>query len=209
MRRSTGSTQLRSWYRFFILSLYLTGCGYALKDSKSILVEQEGIHRVFIAPIVNNSYKPGIESVIYNELTRIITEQGSIQSVGRMSEADAVLEGTVQASSYQGSASAQVVNLNPAGLGSGLPTAPYIISTEYTANLNCSFHLKRTHPLPDKKEEIWASSFSRSKPFPAANQLDVPGMTAPLINESEFDRALFDLAKSMMADLNESMLAMF
>ena len=60
-----------------------------------------------------------------------------------------------------------------------------------------------------KRSVIWSSTFSRSKPFPGANQLDVPGTTSSLINDSEFDRALSDLSRSMMDDVHESMLAMF
>ena len=41
------------------------------------------------------------------------------------------------------------------------------------------------------------------------NQLGVIGNTSALINDSEFERSLADLAASMMGDLHESMLAMF
>jgi hypothetical protein len=84
-----------------------------------------------------------------------------------------------------------------------------IVATEFQALLNCSFKLVLTHPAPDKKSDLWSSTFSRAKTFPANNQLGNFGTTSSLINESEFDRALADMARNMMADVHESMLAMF
>jgi hypothetical protein len=56
---------------------------------------------------------------------------------------------------------------------------------------------------------LWSGGFSKSKPFPANNQLGVFGTTSALINESEFDRVLRDLAEGIAADMHESMLAGF
>ena len=188
----------------------LAGCGYTLQNSQSPLTLHEGVEKIYIKPILNNTYKPGVENNVYNSLVRVLSAHGRVRIVQDRDLADATLEGTVSNASYGGSASAQVSNLNPTGLGSLLPTNNYVISTEYTATLVCSFKLLRTKMQPKhKKREIWASTFARGKPFPSANQLDVPGMTSPLINDSEFDRALSDLAHSMMEDVSESMLAMF
>ncbi len=186
------------------------GCGYGFQNSRNPLFLKEGIRKVYVSPVVNNSYKAGIENVIYNSLIRAMAASGRVVLVQNSEDADAVLQGTVVTAVYgRSAATSTVAGLNPAGIGLNLPTRDYVISTEYTATLSCSFVLARKHPSPSKKTQIWASSFARSKPFPAANQLDVPGTTSPLINESEFDRTLSDISKSMMDDVHESMLAMF
>jgi hypothetical protein len=159
--------------------------------------------------VINNTYKPGVENLVYNQLIRIFSSHRRVVVVQNPEEADAILQGTVVEALYGGGPGTTVINLNPQGLGQTLPTAPFVISTIYTANLNCAFSLIRRNPPPGKKGIVWASSFTRSRQFPASNQLDVPGTTSALINESEFDRALLDLAHSMMDDLHESMLAMF
>ncbi|MEK6579060.1 MAG: hypothetical protein AABZ55_07515, partial [Bdellovibrionota bacterium] len=85
----------------------------------------------------------------------------------------------------------------------------YKVAWEYQAALTCQFDLQRTVIAPGKKPVIWTGGFSRSKPYPGSNQLGPPGTTSALINESEFERALSDLAENMMEDVHESMLAMF
>jgi hypothetical protein len=187
----------------------VTGCGYSFQNSHNPLEYREGIRRVYVSPVINNTYKPGVENLVYNQLIRIFSSHRRVAVVQDPEQADAVLQGTVVDALYAGGPGTTVINLNPQGLGQALPTAPFVISTIYTANLNCAFSLIRRNSLPGKKGIVWASSFARSKQFPASNQLDVPGTTSALINESEFDRALQDLAHSMMDDLHESMLAMF
>mgnify|MGYP001574673287 CR=1 FL=1 len=95
--------------------------------------------------------------------------------------------------------------LEPAGRGDGTT----YVASEYQASLTAAFALVRRRATPGKKPMIWTAPFSRLKRFPANNRLDVLGTTSALINESEFDRALGDLAESMMGDVHESMLSMF
>src|SRR6185312_2812483 len=97
----------------------------------------------------------------------------------------------------------------PQTIGSGDIRANIQIATEYSATLSCDFMLVRPHPAPKQKAVVWTGSFSRSKLFEASNNLGAEGDTSALINESEFDRALSDMASSMMDDVHESMLAMF
>lgn len=56
---------------------------------------------------------------------------------------------------------------------------------------------------------IWSGGFGGSKEFPGNTKTGVLGTTADLINESEFDRALWDLAQAMTTEVHESMMAMF
>jgi hypothetical protein len=181
------------------------GCGYTLQGSRSPLLEKEGIRRVFVAPLVNDTFKPGVEGVVYNALIKTLAAHRRVVLVQHRADADAVLTGTVTAAGSAISASTEARNLNPSGIG----PSDIRVATEYSATLGCSFKLVRERPRPGKAPTVWQSGYTRSKPFPGANQLGVLGTTSALINESEFDRALFDLANSMMADVHESMLAMF
>ncbi len=186
-----------------------SGCGYTFQNSRNPLLVRDGVQKIYVSPVVNNTYKAGIENIVFNNLLRTLVAHGRVTLVHHLEEADALLEGSVGGASYGASASTSVSELNPSGLGAILSTSQFPVATEYTASLACSFILTWRVAKPGKKEIIWSSSFGRSKPFPAANQLDVPGTTSALINDSEFDRALSDLAKSMMDDVHESMLAIF
>jgi hypothetical protein len=201
-----------SKWAFCLLGLIASlgmGCSYGFQTSRSILFEREGIRKIYISPIGNSTYKAGIENVVYNNLVRALSASGRVLLVRNAADADAILGGSVSGASYNSNVGTQVRNLNPAGLGGGIATRDYVVASEYMANLSCAFSLDRVKTKPGKKPRIWATGFTRSKPFPAANQLDVPGTTSPLINESEFDRALTDLARSMMDDVQESVLSMF
>ncbi len=196
----------------FCLSIFLGigGCGYGFQNTRNPLYIKEGVQTVYVSPITNGSFKPGIENIVYSQLVRSIAAHGKVTLVQRPEDADAVLTGAVGNASYGGKAGTAVVNLTPIGIGGGLPTAGFNIWTVYTASLSCSFSLGRTPRVKDKPAKvIWTSGFARSKDFPGSNQLDVPGTTSVLINESEFDRALGELARTMMDDVHESMLAGF
>lgn len=200
----------RAAFLIFSLPMLVSfGCGYTFQNSHNALYLKEDVQKIWVAPIVNATFKPGIENQVYNHLVRTLVAHKKVTLVQNIEEADAILSGTVGGASYGGSAGTAVSSLYPTPLGGSLPTAPYTVFTEYVASLSCSFSLSRIREKPGKTGYIWSAGFSRSKPFPGANQLDIPGTTSPLINESEFDRALLDLVRSMMDDVHESMVAMF
>ena len=181
------------------------GCGYTLQNSENPLRESEGVDRIYIAPVINNSYKPGVENVVYNSLVKNIAAHRRVLLVKHAEDADATLQGTVLTARFDEAASTSANNLQPLNAGPSTVT----ITSAYNAILECNFTLLRKNPRLGQKGMIWNSNFSRAKPFPAANQLGVLGSTSALINDSEFDRALSDISENMMKDVHESMLAMF
>jgi hypothetical protein len=198
----------------FSLMPLLSGCGYAFQNSKNPLAEKEGVRKIYVKPLVNNTYKPGIENVVYNALIRTLSVHRRVVLVNRADDADAELSGSVGAAGYGMSAAVNANQLlgfprNGGALGQGDQRSTIQIAYEYSASLTCTFSLTRVHHEPGRKDAIWGAGFSRNKLFNAANQLGPQGDTSALINESEFDRALSDLAASMMDDVHESMLAMF
>ena len=81
----------------------------------------------------------------------------------------------------------------------------FFVAVEYSASLSVNFSLTRR----EDKKVIWTSGFGRSKNYPGNNQLGVRGTTSQLINESEFDRSLNEMAEQMMWEVHEAMLARF
>lgn len=201
--------------------LLVAGCGYGFQGSRNEFWEQEGIHKVYVKPLVNDTYKPGVENVMYNALVRTLLAHRRVALVRSEAEADAVLAGTVFVAQFVTSGATRADSLVPLGLalppgkvniryGGGVtPLDSIQVASVYTAALTCDFVLVRRNPPPGKPAKVWNGGFSRSKPFPASNQLDVPGATSALINESEFERALGEIAVSMADDVHESMLDMF
>ena len=195
----------------------LAGCGYSFQGSKNELLEKRGVERVYVKPFLNNSFKVGVENTVYNSLVKTLLSQKRVKVVNSKEEADAVIEGTVYSASFNSVGFTSADRLAP--LSSNLPSSQmkipeasfknFSVATVLNASLSCNFALKRRVPRPSENPVLWSNTFSLSKPFPASNQLDVPGTTSALINESEFDRALGDMATAMMADVHESMLGLF
>ena len=196
----------------FLLPLLMVGvgCGYGFQSAKDSSLKKYEVEKIFVRPIVNRSFKPGVENVVYNALVRSLRGYGRVVIVPSKELADGILEGSVNNANYTASGSSYVSSMTPAGVGGPLPTSNFPVAGSYSASLECYFRLLRIrHKKPQPPDEIWAGTFAASVPFAAANQLDVPGTTSAIINESEFDRALSNMARDMMDDVNNSMVAGF
>lgn len=200
----------RSWGRFGTLSflLALGGCGYGLQGTSNVLRENEKVERVFIAPVHNDTYKPGVEILVYNALIRRIGAQGAFRIVPKRELADAVIEGKVTRADQTVESHEAASNIPPKGTG----PENIRVAILYRAWLASEFTLTRVRPTekdPTPERRLWSSRFERNKFFPANTQLGAAGTTSSLINESELDRALADLSENMMGDVYESMFSLF
>jgi hypothetical protein len=194
----------------------LAACGYTLKKTDDTLLRQQGVYTLYVEPLGNDSYKAGGDNLVYNELLRSLSAQSGVRIVQRLEDADAVLSGEVESASYRAGGTTKAEKLFPYHLNSDLVTknedldlARIAVATQYRATLATQFVLRKRAPGGGKGQELWAGSFTRSLSFPATNQLGIYGNTSPLINESEFERALREIARNMMRDLNESMSSRF
>ena len=188
----------------FVALLALAGCGYALENSRTNSLKEIGVSRIYIAPVKNLTYKPGIENTVYNELIQALLAGGRVKLSDRPELADAILESSVDRATYTASASANSDSIFP----TVVKAIQITVATEYQADVACSFHLKRQKNAVGT-DVLWESSFTRAKRFAGNNQKIEYGTTSGLINESEFDRTLEDVAHSMMQDVNEAMVARF
>ena len=186
-----------------LLSVPLAACGYSWKAVDTQWLAREQVRRVYVSPVLNNTYKVGVENGVYNQLIRTLRSEGILSLVPRAEEADAVLESAVQRAAYSPSGTTTTTNLFPAGKVPGITGSPNVlVATEFSAILSCQFKLTRRGP---SSKVLWAGSVSRSKLFPANNQLGAFGSTSALINESEFERALKDLSALVVSEMHESL----
>jgi hypothetical protein len=202
--------------QLFLLPLLLSGCGYHLRSSKSPLLEEYGIRTLFIAPFENDTFKAGVDQVVYNRITQELGASLNVQIVSRPELADAALKGTVTRADYGRAGPLQRArDLEP----SDNRTIPsnIQIATAYNAYLNCQFSLAM---LPTREERsndlekmstrtIWQNNFRRTLQFPGNNQVGTLGTTSALINDSEFDRTLTSLAEGISSDLKDSLFHYF
>jgi len=189
----------------FLLLLTLAGCGYSLQNTKTNSLRDAGVEKVYVSPVKNLTYKPGVENLFYNEMTQILLAGKRVKLVDRPEISDAILEATVTSANYSPTASTSAASIFPTTIEA---VEGFTVATEYQAGVACSFRLSRQkNGFPS--ETIWDSSFSRSRRFAGNNQKIEFGTTAALINESEFDRALREVAHGMMLDVHEAMVARF
>jgi hypothetical protein len=180
------------------------GCGYALENSRSNSLREVGVSRVYVSPVKNRTYKPGVENLVYNELVQALLVGHRLKLVDRPEVADAILESSVDNATYTPTATTSADSIFPTTVSAIQIT----VATEYQADVRCSFRLKRQKNGVGA-ETIWESDFSRSKRFAGNNQKVEYGTTSGLINESEFDRTLKEVAHGMMQDVHEAMVARF
>lgn len=192
------------------ISLVITACsGYHLRGEKNEFLEEKGIHKIYLAPVQNQTFKPGAENGLYNAMIRKISAYKILELVPTPETADAILEGTVNGASYSSDLSQTVSASELKPLGTLTPDLR--VTLQYFATLSSSFTLTRTKikKLGDTPEVIWSSGFARSKAFASNNQGGVYGVTATHINDSEFDRTLAELTDQIADDAHESMVSMF
>lgn len=203
-----GSIRIPRRLSWFFCLTFLSACSYRLQGTQNILKDEQKVERLYIAPMANITYKPGVEILVYNSLIKRIGAQGAFRIVSDRATADAVIEGRVTQADQTVETHEATSNLNPKG--AGLPNIR--VAVLYRAWMSCEFTLTRLRPTeqdPIAPRVIWSSTFQRNKFFPANTQLGVAGTTSNLINESELDRALAELSENMMSDVYESMFSLF
>ncbi|HTL11756.1 MAG TPA: hypothetical protein VL588_04675, partial [Bdellovibrionota bacterium] len=145
------------------------------------------------------------EQRLYNSLVQALAASTDLRIAGTAEGADAIMTASISQADYSASAQTTASKIPPIGAG----PENRVVPVEYRAILGCRFSLRRRNPGPNQREGIWSGSFSRSQVFPANAQLGVLGTTTALINDSEFDRALTNLAALISRDAGESLRSYF
>jgi outer membrane lipopolysaccharide assembly protein LptE/RlpB len=96
----------RTLYRWFsILLLLHAGCGYSLTGLGNSLPPH--MKTIAVPVFQNETYEYGLERIIVQELTTSFNRRSGIRVVQKISEADAVLEGTIKTYEYVPTLNAQ------------------------------------------------------------------------------------------------------
>ncbi len=190
----------------------VSGCGYHFQKREDPIFQAEKIQKLFISPLQNDSFKPGIENLMYSALVRTFSAKQRLELVDSEKTADLVLTGSVSGASYGVTGAQPGDRVFPSGtaMASGFAGGNYqTIAQTYEASMSANFSVNRVSGGPKKVGSFWAGGFSRRKSFAASNQLGTFGTTSALINESEFDRALGDLVDLVAQDTHESLFFRF
>ena len=179
----------------FLLGAAASSCGYNLRGNTRPFFDQHHISKLYVSPVKNNSYKAGVEIVVYNALRKRIAQGGYVSLVDSAELADATMSAFVQDASTIPATTTSADQLSP--LKSGPTTIQ--VATAYVANLRVKFHHKR----------LWGDELARGKIYQANTYLGSLGSTSALINESEFDVTLNDLSVSIVTDAEESINTIF
>ncbi len=187
-----------------------SGCGYLLNPGKdSYALTGYGVEKVFVQVPKNSSFQVGIDTTVYHAVVRRVAASDYLKLVQNSDDADAILQSEILAATYGPTTTTPASGLNPATSGRGQDKV--LTALQYGATLSCRFDLKLKNKLKNDPttKKLWSSQFARQKTFSANNQVGVLGTTSALINESEFGRALGDLAESLADDVYESLLSLF
>ena len=190
-----------------VLSLISSSCGYNLRGNTRPFFERNQIHTLYVEPVKNNSYKAGVDITVYNALRKRIALGGYVQIIDQEPGADATFSSTVNDASYSPFAIA-----NGQDIQSGDPQRPthpelsnILVAKSYNVTLRVQFKLQTHHP----EKRVYYDEISRAKTFPGTVYLGQLGDTTALINESDFERMLSDLAASVVTDAEESVNTLF
>jgi hypothetical protein len=187
---------------FFCFLLFATsGCGYTLRGNSRVFFDQNGIKALYVAPVKNDSFKAGVEIIVYNALRKRIAQGGYVRIVDQKSLADGEVRATVGNATY-----------SPAGITTADQLAPVQtgpsniqIASAYLVNLTISFEMESLR----ERRVLWSDSITRQKSFSASTYLGALGTTSALINESDFERTLGELSSGIVMDAEESMNSIF
>lgn len=182
------------------LSLSLvSSCGYHMRGEHRPFFERNKITRLYVTPVKNNSFKPGVEITIYNALRKRFAQGGYVRIVDDPTQADAEFSVAVSEANYRPQATTTAEKLI------GLPQGPnnVQVATSYSAllSIQCS--------LVQKSAVLWSDTVTRSKTFAASNFMGKLGSTSALLNEGEFERTLNILSANVATDAEESINTLF
>ena len=186
-----------------VLAIMSSGCGYSFSGLKNPWAAK-GIKTVYIRMVINNSLKAGIEIPFTTALAKEFERGGKVRVVSDEKDADGIVIGLI-------GSFASIIN--PSGVTSvaSLSNSPdaqalsdMLIASEYIAMANITVSLqKRDGPV------LWSQTFSRPKVYPAGNRFGLQGTTSALIDASQEQLSLVEIAGFMAGDVYDTMFEAF
>lgn len=188
-----------------ISGLALGGCGYRFRSSHN-LWEKNGIRKLYISNIENNTLRSGVDGPFSSSILKEFARQGRIQIVRQKEQADGILSGTlyvVDAKCGPTTTADQVSTTIPSGMPR--PPSDFIVAQEYVVSAELGLELSEAK----SQKTLWSKTFSRTKIYPASNQAGDIGNTSVQINESRFQEALADVATNIAVDAHDILFEAF
>jgi hypothetical protein len=203
----TMTTLIRSGAKFVVFSsvaalLLQTGCGYSWQNKRNPWRDR-GIARVYVRPLTNNTLYTGAEVALTSALVKVFARGEKVKLVAEEKDADAFVEGTVDSIGSVPSARGTVGTLTNDPSAKELSDIP--IATEYTATATVTINLV----AKTGGTKYWTQAFSQSKIFPGNNRFGLVGTTSALINSSQQQIAMGEIAQYIATDVYDAMFEAF
>ena len=193
------------WLLAFLVMLLasVSGCGYSWLGSNNPW-NAKGVQSVYIQTLRNDTLKAGVEVPFTSALVKEFAKGGRFKIVSNELDADAVVSGSVAtaSSAVGGSTTVPAITKDKVALAT---LEDYVIATDYTASASIIVNLTRK---VDGKV-LWSQTLNRSKSYPGNNRYGLQGTTSVLINSSQEQFALIEIARFLASDAYENMLEAF
>ena len=184
------------------MALLVSGCGYSWQATNNPWKSQ-GIEKVYVNIMTNNSLRAGVEVPFTSAFVKAFSRGNKLKVVSSEADADAVLEATIESVDTTISSATTVPSLTTEKEASEL--SDMVIATEYAASASVSVRLQRTRD----KVILISQNMARTKIYPSNNRFGLSGTTSVLINESQQQLALNEIAAVIAGDAYDTMLESF
>ncbi len=190
-------------YLIVILTLFFCSCGYRFEGKHNPL-EEKGIRKIYITVLNNNSLRSGAEVPFTSAFVKAFSRGNKLKITSNEKDADATLEASIEsiASVISGGTSVPSITTDTEARNK---LGDMSIATEYVAKaiINVKFFKK------DGGETIMSQTFERNRKFQGSNRYGKEGTTSVLINDSQYQLALNEIAKGIALDAYDTMLESF
>ncbi|MBI2606061.1 MAG: hypothetical protein HYW49_08280 [Deltaproteobacteria bacterium] len=201
-RAALGAKSRRAALASISLAFALSACGYSWQTRNNPWKSQ-GIEKVYINIMTNNSLRAGAEVPFTSAFVKAFSRGNKVRVVSRPEDADAVVDAVLDSVSASISSSTTVPSLTADIAATDL--SDMVIATEYVAKANVTVNLVRR----SDGTQLISQSFDRVKVFPGNNRFGLPGTTSVLINDSQQQLALNEIAQVIASDAYDTILEAF
>jgi hypothetical protein len=125
--------------------------------------------------------------------------------VSDLADADGIVDGVISTISSDINATTTVPQIARPEDKESQDFSDTVIATEYVSTAVVNMTLIRRKD----STTLWSQSFNQRKPYPSSNRFGLPGTTSMLINDSQHQMALAEIAKNMANDIYDNMLEAF
>lgn len=181
-----------------------SSCAYTFQARGNPWKDQ-GIERVQIRTLQNNSLKPGAENVFTSALLKEFSRGARLRLASDSQDADAFLEGTIDSITNGISSSTTVPQIAQNDPDAKQFFSDVTIATEYSTAAQITVRLVRKRD----RAVVWTQSFAQNKLYPGNNRFGLLGDTSMQINSSEQDLALYEIARNLANDAYDAVLEAF